>query len=488
MSNNDNIEGTFRDNFNTDNLSNEGWNVPSDMVWDRIENDLGKRDKPLLRYLLPILASGLFFLFGGMGYLMYQNNNLANHVNDVLFELENCGNQSSDKQNINPPNVQSHSKEIIISLDEISKSKIVEIGSTQFEDTELEKYIEPINVAEKLNSKQRYINQSSEIVPDGIFKNLINDNGVSKIDEFSKGYKWITINKKRHLYFLEKLPQKESYLISGTSYMPFLQPDIIFSIADIPPDFFVSISAGIIGSSLISKGSQMTALTELIDREYAKLGSIIDVKYTSMISGKWSASGGIGLSRQQFITEYDITLPYKIGEEIRENGIGHIDFEHSLPTSFGCTDTELRLRRSNTDLPLEEENVNIDFDTKHRFLSLLAPISIDYIVLELNSGFNIGLDFIPSYIISANSGISSVVSQHSRIESVNNDSSSNYSELQKINLALGGHVGYRYPITKSSGLEFNAKYTRNLKSYFSSDSFSSQSSGVQLSAGYFFRF
>jgi hypothetical protein len=259
------------------------------------------------------------------------------------------------------------------------------------------------------------------------------------------------------------------------------------TITNIQPKSFVSISGGIMGSNLIKKGNQTSALTELIDREYAKLGSIVEVKYTTAISEKLSLSAGLGLLNQEFITGYNITLPYQLGDEIVENGIGHIDFEHSLPTSFGNTDTELRLRRVNADEQFEDENVNIDFDTKHRFLSLNSPLSIDYLSTSLHLGFYFGVDFVPSYIISSRSGISSVVSQHNKIESVNNTSTSDYNDLKKINLALGGHIGYRYPITKNSGLEVSAKYLRNLNSYFSTDSFSSQSQGVQFTAGYFFR-
>lgn len=488
MSNNDNIEGTFRDSFNPDNITNQGWNEPSDNVWGKIEDDLVKRNRSFFGFPFFMLASGLLILLMGVGYLMNQNNNLAKQVNEIKLELENCGSQNRDKKNIVLPQAKRQSLEVFSSLGDFDKSKITETVAIQTEETEITKNIKSVNDAEKLNSTLETIFQPNEIVPAGSLESLFNYDGILQPNEISKVDKVVAINNGRQILFLEELHQQESYLISRKLNITILQPNVAAPITDIKPKYFVSLSGGIIGSSLVSKGSQATALVELIDREYAKLGSIIEVKYTSAISKKWSLGAGLGLSNQEFITEYDISLPYQVGDERIENGSGYIDFEHSLPTSFGNMDTELRLRRPNADLPLEEKNVNIDFDIKHRFLKLTAPLSIDYLGKDLISGFYFGLDLVPSYIISARSGISSVVSQHSKIESVNNGSTSDYNDLQKVNLALGSHLGYRYPITLKSGLEFNVKYLRNLNSYFSSDSFSSQSHGLQFSGGYFFRF
>ena len=95
---------------------------------------------------------------------------------------------------------------------------------------------------------------------------------------------------------------------------------------------------------------------------------------------------------------------------------------------------------------------------------------------------------IPSYIVSAKSGISSVVSKHSDIQSVNNTSTSDYTSLQRFNVAMGGHIGYRIPVSQRSGIALSSRYTRYINSHFTDGNFNSHSHGVQYSAGYFFIF
>ncbi len=488
MSNNDNIEKAFQERFEHDSITDHNWNNPSESIWDKIESDLASKEKSRLAYPFFMMVSGLLLSFIGVGYLMIQNNNIAKQFNEIRVELENCGTQNNNYQNSKTVDQKSQSKEVLTPYGGINKSKIAEIETIQPEETEGAKNLNPKDRIEKLTTGAKIFNQPKPIQPAGHLEDLNTDVGVQKLGEISRIDNSLVQNQERQVSIIQALLQINNYLSRRKSIIASPKMNISKTVSNIQPKSFVSISGGIIGSNLISKGNQGSALTELIDREYAKPGSIVEVKYTSAISRRWGLSGGLGFSNQEFITEYDITLPYQVGEEIVENGIGYIDFEHSLPTSFGNTDTELRLRRPNADMPLEEENVNIDFDTKHRFLSLNAPLSIDYLSSNLHSGFNFGVDFVPSYIISARSGISSVVSKHSEIESVNNDSTSDYNSLQKLNLAVGGHIGYRYPIAEKSGLEFSAKYLRNLNSYFSSESFSSQSQGVQFSAGYFFMF
>ncbi len=495
MSNSDNIERAFQDKFDSDSVSDQGWNKPRDIVWDKIEQDLIKRDKN--RFGLPffLLLAGLLISLVGLGYVLDQNNNLTKQIDEIRIDLETCAN----KNNIEPTKPIQNEGNLVTASSTDSEDEMLILNQKK-DDLKIikssvsaaKKVKRKIAQKQELNIQNKFINNVSPTYLTAAknsykdkIKNSVKTNETSVSKTAAKGSNKI----KRENQILSSIAQREIVLKMERARVRYPNvADFVSTNDNIEPLSLISITGGIMGSKLVNKGNQVSALSEFIDDEYAKLGSVVEVKYTTAVAKKWSLSGGLGLANQEYVTEYDLTLPYAAVDEVIENGIGYIDFEHSLPTSFGNTNTELRLRRADTNQSIEEESVKIDFDTKHRFLSLTAPISIDYLGSDLHSGFFVGLDFIPSYILSARSGISSVLSRHSEIESVNNESKSDYDELEKFNVALGIHAGYRYALSQKSGLEFGASYLQNVNSYFSSQSFSSRSHGIQLSAGYFFRF
>lgn len=482
MSKNDNIERTFQDKFEPKNVSDMGWNSPSDRVWEKVESRLNKNEKKPFGFLSYILASGLLISLIGLGYIANENSNLSTELNALQIELNDCADHSNNAIINDYDNMKSplESGLNVLPLSNTSQDLDLSSGGLSSGKIKPQSGVSPTSTSKTISNIIHPEDKSITEVKSKLIEGLPEGFLSVELVEKSRDQIWIQA--------LASVATKNEISYQNTSIINVGNMDIIQPISKLQPNSFISLSGGAIANSLISNGSQMSALTELIDREYAKLGSVFEIKYVTGISDQWSLSSGIGILNQSFITEYDITLPYDVSAEKLHNGQGYIDFEHSLPTSFGNTDTELRLRRSDADQVLEEENVNIDFDTKHRFISLSAPLSLDYLTGTLESGFYLGLDVIPSYIVSARSGISSVISRHSEVESINNTSFSTYENLQKWNLQVGGHLGYRYSLTEGSGIDLSAKYVQNLNSYFSTDSFSSRSQGVQLSAGYFFRF
>lgn len=492
MSNNDNIEQNFRDAFDPESISNQGWNDPSDSVWAKINSDLSEKEPSKFGYGFFILLTGLLLSLLSVGYLIYQNNNLNDQLEGITIELENCSyNASADnihspKSTIQRPRSISD-KDVTAPL--IDNAVTGALSTKTSKKTNRSKHDSSKNKKE-INSSLSVLKNEAYIKPQQLLSAYTSE---SYNTPKSRIYNVPTTTK-------PEIPLSTNSLININ---PLVSPILILnesSEIDLPsikiiestkartPRSIITISGGMSNSMLRTNGSHNTVASELIDQEYANLGSLLEAKYTTSVSDRWSLSACLGISHQSYVTEYDISLPYEISKEIIENGAGHIDFEHSLPTSFGNTDTQLTLLRSSADQPLNETIVDIDFDTKHQFLSLQAPMSVDYIIQDISSGFFVGVDLIPSYILSAKSGISSVVSNHSDIESVNNSSTSAYESLQRLNLAVGGHIGYRLPITEQSGVELSGRYTRNINSHFTTDNFNSQSHGVQFSAGYFFRF
>jgi len=492
MSNKKYIEDSFREKFDENSITNQGWNEPSDMVWEGIKSEITTEENPRLGYPIYMLLSGLLISLIGFGYVLNQNNKLNNKIHDIQIELLNCGNNNEE---INQePTVKSQSIEVgsLISPQTINESAPLNNTTKKVKKSD----DIPKDVSYEVNKKQVKVASQNSLHSD--LKNPNHLNNTFQTDRYNVSE--ISVSKSVNNILPSDKTERELINIKHLTYNDHLSLDIenrkIITpqnaintpVTKMTSKSFVSISGGLLGNKLLVSGNQATALSELIDKEFADQGYSLELNYTTQINPRWSVSAGFGASYQRFITEYDITLPYEVGQEIVENGTGFIDFEHSLPTSFGFTDTQLRLRRSDADAPLEETNVNIDFDTKHELISLIAPISVDYLFADLSDGFYIGVDIVPSYIVSARSGISSVISHHSEVQSVNNDSVSEYKSLQKLNLGLGGHLGYRYAVSENNGLELGIRYLRNLGSYFETDTFSSKNHGLHLNAGYYFRF
>ncbi len=495
MNNNDNIEQNFKNAFDPKSISNQGWNDPSDSLWSRIDTELSQKESSRFGYGYFLLATGILLSLLCISYLVYQNNVLQTQLHEVKEELENYDDSSNDI--LKTQNISNYNLPLQGNLEPSVASKIDGISTTNQKKTTATQN----NI---LRSKTSNLaNQNSQEISKKIIENKkINTSQLSnfyhlatekfsqaetiKQGEFSKNAilqkekdRVIIINRLETPLILPLLKRKKEII---TTYQ-----NAKSNIED-PIKSIVTVSGGIVSNNLLTNGRQITPATEFIDQEYANLGAVLEIKYSKPLSNNWSLGTGIAISQQSYVTEYNISLPYDLSKELVQDGAGRIDFEHSLPTSFGNTDTELTLLRSNTNQPLDENIVDLDFDTKHQFISLQAPISLDYLLQDVSRGFFAGIDVIPSYILSARSGISSVVSHHSEIQSINNASTSEYASLQRLNLALGAHIGYRLPISKISGIELGGRYTRNMNSYFEDNGFTSNSHGLQFSAGYYFKF
>ena len=249
---------------------------------------------------------------------------------------------------------------------------------------------------------------------------------------------------------------------------------------------YFSVLPNIAVGMLNSKGNQETALSELIDKEYGNCGIGIDVVYNTPISSSFDFSLGFGLESFNFSTEYDIQLPYKIEDEMTNGGVGYIDFEHSLPTAFGNTDTSLRLSRARTSDILDEPSVDLDFNTNHNFIVLSLPLGLSYKFNQKRSFFTLGLKVRPIYILNAHSSIRSVFSYHSAIDAVNNVSTSSYEDLRKLNVGVGFDLGYNLFLSERSGLNFNVGVQDYLLDFYSVGDFSSSVRKINMGMGFFY--
>lgn len=497
----DNIQNSFADRFDPQNLENEGWNEPSDAIWDQIETTLDDSDEEPRVFGLYILLTCFIVSLVGIGILVNQNNILkdnllmANQKLDStidqisIFKMDDnysvkesknqnttaIANEKNDKLPLEENERIETSKESRINIPEL---RTVKTKSNVYKVRE-DNYSEVFIADSDSNVKQEYrpIGEEVSLIKSSGVLASANQNSLND----SKEKSFIQIEAIKSISFdLKTVHSAHEYL----GLLPIVEPIRQNVLAGA---FLVfGIESSIV--QLDKTGFQESALSELIDREFGDEYISISAEYGKSISSQWSITAGLELNRQSFITEYDITLPYDVGQEIVENGVGYIDFEHSLPTSFGNTDTGFRLVRRNADAPLEEENVSIDFDTKHTFVSVHTPINMNYHLISPSEGLFIGVEAAPFYILDARSGIESVVSQHSEILSINSESKSDYNTLTRANVRVGLNLGYRLPVFQNSGVELDLGYSQNLRPHFATNNFSSQLSGINFKAGYVVNF
>ena len=490
MKDTNNIENSFRDRFDSNSIQNEGWNNPRGIVWEKIEEKIFDKKRNRFGFLPFILVSFLAMTLISTFYLYSQN-----------LELKNVIEKASTNKEANITSKEPHASSLLVVPKEGQAESANFINKTQNEianssigfDNNIVSNNTPID--KLINSKSGKVKKkmiTSPMEVSNVKSTLANglEEGSNNFKNENTSYNYEVINSN---ISLQREVQGVSSLASINNYLDYERevnsPKIILlkkeeEVRRPYLSFLPNIAVGL----LQTKGSQETALTELIDKEYGNTGVGFDFLYTIPINKSIDVSMGLGIESTNFSTEYDITLPYMTEDETVDGEKAYIDFEHSLPTAFGNTDTALRLSRKRASDVLNESNVNLDFNTQHNFVSLALPIGLKYRFGSNKSFFNLGLSARPTYILNANSSIQSVISHHSGIDAINNESISTYSNVRKLNVGLGVEIGYNMFLTEKSGLNINLSLHDYLFDFYQVNDFSSSVRKAGISIGYLHAF
>ena len=480
----DKIEHIFNERFGPASVTNEGWNEPSDAIWDRIENNIDKDDRRRFGYLPFILISLLAMSGLWIANLYSENTNLQNSLQEATYELNE----------LQALYIKSEEKELY--SDVISKNVDQQI---QDEEEQATLQLQTANSAlkeEKVSndvSNQKppldLYTQSAEISSseENKLTSIVEENRIESENLSSSDLLFNNLerNETRSVQAVQNLGIYQSFVSSERLD---LMPKQISIVRDeVEKGKRISIQPFVFMNMLRSVGSQETNLTELIDSENGSEGFGMDFLINLPIRGPFEFSTGLGFESFNFVTEYDIVLPYNPDEETVMDDDRYIDFQHSLPTAFGNTETALRLSRKRSSQNPNETAVGLDFNTQHRFEAVSVPLNLSFLPKVGNSSFGVGVSLRPTYIFSAQSGIHSVVSHHSDIDAVNNVSFSEYADLRRFNLGVGVHLSYNLDLSKRSGLTLNAGYQNFLFNFYQTENYSSSVHRLNLSAGYFYR-
>jgi len=458
-----NINKIFQEAFNSDDLPKEDWNTPNQDVWDSISAELDEdNSKPITPWM--IVSGILFLLVLILGGKIYSDNQKLNRLST---QIEACA------ENQNMSNLNYSNTTLDTESNELSKTQLTNLQSnnqkTQFTST--------INTSKYQQHQKSFIPQNhpmQDAVSNNYFvKSKINDESLStKIQTRNKGFE-ISSDVAKSQFNLPLLFASLPHLKSIISN-PELNPN--FNI--IKPknhqhhSTFIYASAGFITGGLRNIGKLNESLNELIDQEYLRSGYAFDFGFKKQLTPNLYFTTSIGASKMQYITAYDVTLPYDItSESTNENGDGQIDFEHSLPTSFGNIDTEVSLVRPRNSTNTET-GVLLDYDVSSNFTFVNAFLGLEY-QFDFLSGLYAGASVSPSYLIDHTSNVYQSLSHHQTIHTTDNHASSDYEELQKWLWGGSINLGYNLPITSKGFLGLEGRYNYYFTPHYTSTGYES---------------
>ena len=149
---------------------------------------------------------------------------------------------------------------------------------------------------------------------------------------------------------------------------------------------------------------------------------------------------------------------------------------------------EFTERRKRSSQISGQTDVLLDFNTKHNFTALSLPLQLNYYPAFMNSSFGIGFGLRPTYLIAATSGIHSVISHHSDIDAINNESISEYVDVRRFNIGVGINLMYNLDLTDEAGININVGYQNYLLDFYAANDFSSSVHRLSFSTGFYHKF
>lgn len=182
---------------------------------------------------------------------------------------------------------------------------------------------------------------------------------------------------------------------------------------------------------------------------------------------QWSVGMGLHYATSNVQTVYQLAVPFtNMGEFQHDDGNFDNEYNHSLPSSLGNYPAQLVLTRESTAAVEEGEVMNLDLTIRQRMRFLSVPITLRYgfgknPMIPVQFGINVGV--IGNRTLGISSEASSLISHHGAIHqrhtSIGNPV---YDDLQKITLDYTLGLDARYFLTKSMSLSLEANYQRGI--------------------------
>jgi hypothetical protein len=454
---NKDLETLFRSTFEAENISDESWNVPSDLVWNEIEKDLTRKKKRRFAFFwsstfaVLSVAFAMFFLSRKEFFISKSStekvvtekeNNKAGEINkSQIFDEKKS--QTIDHQEV--------TNKVLISESEKAKPFISSFG----------KKSEPSNNSKidfstkNINLSSNSINHENTIVP--IFEK--NENTEQK-----------------------RVPEKTLLPISqDTKYL--VIPELNVNIAHIYVsnlDFSLKKPQNSLNYATIFSAQTFLMKNKIVSNdkvdfsgEKFNLAYTIGVGASKMIGKKTFVTLGLQHSKIEYALNYNVNLPFnQNGEKSNINGNFDNQYSGAIPTSQGEIKMEMILQRQAKQTVTQGEAIPISASGKQELKFLRIPLSIG------TSFFNIGklqiinqLSFNQMINTSSETTFQSVLSHHSAVQET--QTVVRFSpKPKKWTPEIGTSIGFYFPITKKVQIGAEGFFNQSLRPMYENSSYS----------------
>ena len=397
--NNDNLEVFFSKELQNDyqmDLDSDGWDVPSEKVWDNIASEISSSNRPpinLWRNNRPWMSIAASLLIITIVYQTMTNkqtiNNLQHRLNTQVATLNEVQNNEpsdiADFQNSILPNSNDEIKIEKKSTSTISNS-IAQISTTKnttpttISDEELIAKMtktEPLPLLAKVHPVSSEINQQVIIA-------------TTDEKQISRSQSTSAITKKLESSF------------TASSFLPLnMDAKKISDFADGSTDYDVkgfykiieplqpkknrkNWYAGIFYApswfSKKIKGENATELKSIVDQQIVSRSSFktgINIGY--QLSDNWSVETGLALSKNKQISEHQLSFTYDPDQnQVNENGDLEAVYSVNLQTSFGDLPSDIRLAHNPNQQMEAGMPITFQLKSEQQLDMLQLPVSIRY--------------------------------------------------------------------------------------------------------------
>jgi len=462
---NKNLENFFREQFLKE-ISNQGWNTPSNSVWENIENHL---DKPKQRqWVIPIVILGLTLLMGSMAYLLvndYRKSRLIDQLNNELIVCKSLSNDEMDGIQENSALLaiaksSDQNSEMLSPLNEnkgsIVRSKLKFDSDRRYDIIKSNSMASPLNVA-----NYPYKNPTDN-------STFVNNESESNVNQ---------INGLREVFDIEPLPTKSSTSIEIAYKKNF---KLSYAINNIeienlnikPGSLEIGITSGLISWQSRKSGQLNNPLNEILTQEGISNSAFLGLNMNYNVNKKWSLNFGVNYFARQLNTQYSVDLPYDTNTEINTGQDIENSFDHSLPTGFGNVNTTLILSRAISSQLSSDVKVPIDMNIQHHMRSFEAPLRIQFFPWGQEKGWFVNTGLSTEWIWSTGETKMTARSGHNIIREKHSLSSFDDQQINHWLFSSSVGAGWKKSLNKNIKISVMGEYSYGFNSVIKTSSYS----------------
>ena len=378
----DKLENFFRNYFNDSEKVNQadGWNVPSEGVWDNIEKGLAKGKKPEKKFLYwQLVAAAASVLLLLSLFQVYQSNlQIESLSKKIVINNQAVQNIKADLQALNKERAQER-KSVILFTEESNNAnrKISSLKKINKNNPKQVTAFNPDIISNLLDFKFVVSTSSDDKLEEVTF---VGDTTLLPLNEKisnnqNKDLNVFPLQKVKSInnnILLELLPSLTNQLdIATRNINSFNLP--ISPVLKKRPRIYLAASYSPVQTTIKSKDLQSNRNDFFPKREFQETAFSTGLQFGVKLKKGWSVETGLRYSSTEKSIQHNRVIPYQILQEgLNGNGNYESIVKLQLGSSDGEVDTNISLSRSSSSTIASDTKINMDINyaSKRSYLDL----------------------------------------------------------------------------------------------------------------------